>query len=151
MCMTTVDPSYKWDGKEMVGYKIFLQNKDGFLSSPCYSSGTLTLGFFNFKKDDERPMTEWDEGLVNKYLLGFHFFPTREEARQYKRDIKTWTRFNAAGGELRGRKFVIVKCRFSGIRAKGTHAMPSETPIDERTIHAISYTAGEMTLLSIVR
>lgn len=149
MCMTTVDTGFRWDGKEMVGYKVFLRDKEGHLSSPCYSAGTLMFG--TVKVDTDPFMTEWDEGWTNKYILGFHFFSTREEARRYKRDIKTWDRFDPNGNELRGRRFVIVKCRFNSIRAKGTHALPSERPVKERTIHNISYTAGEMTLLSIVR
>lgn len=157
MCMTTVDTSFKWDGKEMVGYKIFFQEKDGGFSPPCFPrGGDYTKNLVGLREGDViRDLTNdkiADETWLDNYLLGFHFFATREAARDCKRDMQTWSRFSrGGGGERNGRKFVIVKCRFSDVRSKGTQTFPAEADIEKRTKSHVTYTAGRMQILSVVR
>jgi hypothetical protein len=133
---------------------VFLREADGGFTPPCFPDDSgrdfsrLRLGTFVRTSANA---DIFDERWFNKYTLGFHFFPTREAARECKRDMKIWDRFRSPR-ELKDRKFVIVQCRFSDVRSKGTQTYPAgEDDIQKRAKTCVTYTAGSMILLKVVR
>lgn len=128
MCLSKVEKGFKVPkGKTMVGYKVMQRHwADGSLRGACYPGEGYDIGK-EYKATDEILLAR----SGGKYKSGFHFYPSKKTALLHMSNYYT---------------FVVVKCRFSEIVAKGKEWVLGEGKAGER----VCYVAKKMTILEEV-